>query len=132
MWIVNLLELCTCNHLVCLLLEVSKPVGDPVFNDVGPRVDIQLRLSVLLPVLRAYTLWSFSTVSTSMVSERLTDGADVGGFVLKLVVDLGFEGPGVGGKSGLGVQLRLNSLGSLGTRVSLHVSVVLEEVDSWR
>ena len=88
-----------------ILLDVSKPVGDPVLNDVGPRVDIQLGLGVLLPLLTAFTLWSFSAISTSTVSKRLMGGADFGDFVLELVGDLDLEGPSVGGESGLGVQL---------------------------
>ena len=130
--IINLLELVTCLHLISILLDVLKTIGDPVFDDVGPRVDGQLGHSVLLPVLTVFTLLPFSTVSTSMFAKGLVVGADSGSYVLELVVDLDLEGPGVGGKSGLGVQLRLGSLLNLGPRVSLHVSVVLEEVDSWR
>jgi hypothetical protein len=48
----------------------------------------------------------------------------------ELVEDLDLEGPSVGGESGLGVQLRLGSLGNLGLRVSLHVSVVLDNLES--
>ena len=48
-------------------------------------------------------------------------GADLGDFVLELVEDLDLEGPGVGGKSGLGVPRRL---GGLLTLVFLGVLLV--------
>ena len=80
-----------------VLLDVSEPIGDPVLDDVGPRVDSQLGLGVLLPVLTAFTLPFFSTVSTSMFSMRLMVGADLGDFALELVEDLDLEGPGAGG-----------------------------------
>jgi hypothetical protein len=126
--IVELLQLVACRHLVSILLDVSKPVMDPVLNDVVPQADSHLGLGVLLPVLTAFMLWSFSTVSTSTVSKRLMDGADFGDFVFELVGDLDLEGPSVGGESGVGVQLRLGSLLNLGLCVSLHVSVVLDNV----
>jgi hypothetical protein len=59
-------------------LDVSKPVGDPLLNDVGSHVDSQLGLGVLLPVVTAFTFWSFSAVSTSTSSKRLMVGADLG------------------------------------------------------
>ena len=65
--------------------------------------DCQLGHGVLLPVLSAFTLLSYFTVSMSMYSKRLTVGAGLGNFVLELVKDLDPEGPCVGGKSGLGV-----------------------------
>ena len=126
MLIVSLLELGIFSHFISILLDVSKLVGDPVLKDVGPRVDVQPRLGVLHPVLTASTLWSFSTVSTSTFSKRLMVGADLGDFVLELVVDLELEGPSVGGESGLGVQLRLGSLLNLGLTVSLHINVLGE------
>jgi hypothetical protein len=100
-----------------------------VLDDVGPHVDSQLGLGVLLLVSTAFTLWSFSTVSTSTFSKRLVVGADLGDFVLELVVDLDLEGPSVG-ESGLGVQLRLGSLLNLGLHVSFHVSVVLDNLEN--
>jgi hypothetical protein len=127
--IINLLELVTCLHLISILLDVLKTIGDPVFDDVGPRVDGWLRHGVLLPVLTAFTLLHFFTVSTSMFSKRLIVGADPGDYVLEFVDNLDLEGPRVGGESGLGVKRRLSSLLNLGLHVSLHV---LREVDSWR
>ena len=59
---------------------------------------------------------------SALFLKRLIVGADLGNFVLELV------GPSVGGKFGLGVQLCLVSLLYLGLRVSLHVSVVLDNV----
>ena len=116
-----------------------KALGDPSFDDVGPRVDGQLQLGILLPVLPVSTLPSSFTVSTSMFLKRSIIcansgdlvGAELGNFVLKLVDDLDLEGPRVGGKSGLGVQRCLGSLLNLGPHVSLHVKV-LGEVNSWR
>jgi hypothetical protein len=46
--IVKFLELGTCNHLVSSLLDVLELIGDPVLDDVGPRVDGELGLGVLL------------------------------------------------------------------------------------
>jgi hypothetical protein len=102
-----------------------------VFDDVGPRVDGQLGHGVRLPVLTAFTLLPFFTVSTSMFSKRLIVGADPGDYVLELVEGLDLEGPRVGGESGLGVQCRLGSLLNLGFTVSLHINV-LGEVGGWR
>ena len=106
-------------------------IGDSVLVDVRPRFDIQLHLGTLLPVLPAFVLLSFSTVSTLMFAKGLVVGADSGDYVLELVEDLDLEGPCVGGKFGLGVQRCLGSLLNLGPRVSLHVNV-LGEVDSQR
>jgi hypothetical protein len=103
LFVVNLLELVTCNHFVNILLDVSITIGDSVLDDVSPRFDIQLQLGALLPVLPALILLSFSTVSTSMFSKRLMVCADLGDFVLKLVEGLDLEGSRVGGESGLGV-----------------------------
>ena len=52
------------------LLDVLNPIGDPVLDDLGPRVDRQLGLGVLLPLLTVFTLLSFFTVSTTMSSKR--------------------------------------------------------------
>jgi hypothetical protein len=120
--IVDLLELVTCSHLISILLDVSKPVGDPVLNDIGPRVDSQLGLGVLLPVLTAFMLWSFTAVPTLLFSKKLGVGADFGDFVPELVGDLNLEGPSVGGKFGLGSLLNLGLLGGL------HVNFVLDNV----
>jgi hypothetical protein len=118
--IVNLLELGTCNHLVSILLLVfPKTIGDSVLDDVGPRVDSQLGHGVLLPVLTAFTLLSYSTVSTSMFLKRLMVGADLGDFGLEIVGGHDLEGLIVGGKDGLGSLLNLGLLGGL------HVNVVL-------
>jgi hypothetical protein len=38
------------NSSNCVLASTSKLIGDPVLDDVGPRVDSQLGLGVLLPV----------------------------------------------------------------------------------
>ena len=102
-----------------------------MFDDVGLRVDGQLGHSVLLLVLTLFTLFSFSTVSTSMFAKGLVVGADSGDYVHELVEDLDLEGPRVGGKVGLGVQHCFGSLLNLGPRVSLHVNV-LGELDSRR
>jgi hypothetical protein len=129
--IVNLLELVTCLHLISNLLGVLKTIGDPVFDDIVPRVDDQLGHSVLLSVLTVFTLLPFSTVSTSMFSRRLIVGADPGDYVFELIEGLDLEGPHVGGESGLGVQRRLGSLLNLCLCVSLHINV-LGEVGGWR
>ena len=68
-----------------VLLDVLKTIGDPVLDDVGPRVDGQLGHGVLLPFLTAFTLLPFFTVSTSMFSRRLIVGATFGSVVLELV-----------------------------------------------
>jgi hypothetical protein len=47
-------------------------------------------------------------------------------------LDLGSDGPSVGGELGLGVLLRLGGLLNLVLLVSLHINVVLDKVDSWR
>jgi hypothetical protein len=117
--IVNFLELVACNHFVNILLDVSKTIGDPVLGDVRPRVDSQLRLGVLLPVLPAFTFLSFSTVSTSMFSKRLMVCANLGDLVLELVGGLDLEVLSVGSKDGLGSRLNLGLLGGL------HVNIVL-------
>ena len=46
-------------------------------------------------------------------------------------LDLESEGPSVDGELGLGVLLRLSGLLNWVLLVSLHVNVVLENVDSW-
>jgi hypothetical protein len=79
--IVNFLELGTCNHLVSILLDVLKTIGNPVLEDVGPRVDGQLGHGVLLPFFTAFILLPFFTVSTSMFSKRLIVGAGFSDFV---------------------------------------------------
>jgi hypothetical protein len=115
--IVELLELVACRHLVSILLDVSKPFGDPVLNDVGPHVDSQLGLGVLLPVLTAFTLRSFSTVSTSMFSKRLMVGADLGDFVLDVL--------GASGGSGTSfLLLHVNPLGLGSHHVHLHLQLL--------
>ena len=63
-----------------------------MLDDEEPRVDGQLGHGVLLPVLTVYTLLSYSTVSTSMVSKRLIVGANSGDYVLELVEGLDLEG----------------------------------------
>ena len=70
---------------------------------MADRGDCQLGHCVLHPVLTAFTLLSYFTVSTSMYSKRLTVGAGLGNFVLELVKDFDPEGPCVGGESGLGI-----------------------------
>jgi hypothetical protein len=81
MSIISLLELVTCLHLISIHLDVLKTIGDPVLDDVGPRVDGKLGHGVLLPFLTAFTLLPFFTVSTSMFSKRLNVGADLSDFV---------------------------------------------------
>jgi hypothetical protein len=120
--IVKLLKLGACSHLISILLDVSRSVGDPVINDVGPHVDSQLGLGVLLPVLTAFTLWSFSAVPMLLFLKKLMVGADLGDFVLELVGGLDLEGPSVGSKYGLGSLLNLGLLGGL------HVNVVLGNI----
>ena len=113
---------------------VVRTIGDPLFDDVGPRVDDQLQLGVLLPVLPVSTLSSSFTVSTSMFSKRLMIcanlgdlvSADLGNFVLELVEDLDPEGPCVGGKSGLGVSVVLAAF-STWVFVSVSTSTFLEK-----
>jgi hypothetical protein len=68
-----------------VLLDVLKAIGDPVFDEVGPRVDGQLRYGVLLPFLTAFTLLPSFTVFTSMFSRRLIVGATFGSVILELV-----------------------------------------------
>ena len=122
-----------------IFLVVLKTIGDLLFDDVGPCVDDQLQLGVLLRVLPVSTLSSSFTVSTSMFSKRLMIcansgdlvGAELGNLVLEHSDDLGLEGPCVGGQSRLGVQRCLGSLLNLGPHVSLHVKI-LGEVNSWR
>ena len=70
----------------------------PLLDNVGPRIDGQFRLGVLLSVLTALTTWSSSAVSTLMFLKKSMVGADLGGFVLELVGGLDLEGPSVGGK----------------------------------
>ena len=70
----------------------------PLLDNVGPRIDGQFRLGVLLSVLTALTTWSSSAVSTLMFLKKSMVGADLGVFVLELVGGLDLEGPSVGGK----------------------------------
>ena len=53
-------------------------IGDPVFDDVGLCVDGQLGHTVLLLVLTLFTLFSFSTISSSMFTKRLIVSAYFG------------------------------------------------------
>ena len=76
--IINFLELVTCLHLIGILLDVLKTIGELVFDDDRPCVDGQLGHGVLLLVLTAFTLLPFSTVSSSMFSKRLIVGAYFG------------------------------------------------------
>ena len=96
MLLISFLELFTCLRLISILLNVLKTIGDPVLNGVGPRVGRQLGHGVLLPVLTAFTLWPFFTVSTTMFSKRLIVGADFGDYVLEFVGGLDLEGIRVG------------------------------------
>jgi hypothetical protein len=90
-----------------------------VLDDVGPRVDSQYGLGVLLPVLTAFTLWTVSTVSTSMFSKRSMIGAVLGSFVFELAGGLDLEGLSVGSEDGLGHLLNLGLLGGF------HVNIIL-------
>jgi hypothetical protein len=110
LFIINLLELVTYNHFVNILLDVSTTIGDSVLDDIRPRVDSQLQLGVLLPVVPALTLLSFSTVSTSMFSKRLMICANLGDLVLELVGGLDLEVLSVGSKDGPGSCLNLGLL----------------------
>jgi hypothetical protein len=110
---VSFLELVTCNHLVSILLYFSTTIGDPVLGNEGPRVDDQLQLGVLLPVLTASTFSSSSTVSMSMFSMRLMVCAYLGDLVLELVGVIDLEVLSVGSKDDLVNRLNLGLLGSL-------------------
>jgi hypothetical protein len=99
-----------------------------VLDDEGPRVDSQLELSVLLPVWAAFTFWSFSTVSSSMViGFWLLVFANLGDFVLDVL--------GAGWGSGTSVSLLHVTLLGLGSHL-VHLNdnllrfgaVVLEPV----
>jgi hypothetical protein len=112
-----------------ILLDLAR-----LFLDLMMTVQVSgnVVVSVPLPVVE---LLEFGTCSHLVklflnVVKRLMVDTDLGDVVLELVVDLKLEGPRVGGKFGLGAQLRLGSLLNLGLHVSFHVSVVLDNLEN--